>query len=381
MDGYFSDMNNNYDKILAPLIIKSCTIPNRIFFPPICFNWADTNGSISERLHNFYVTVAEGGCGLIITGCAAVSPDSILYERSMRIYSDAHIISNKKLCREILNRGAVPAIQLNNFGRQSVTTYTGKEVYGPSAIPCPNKYSADVNYKIREMSYDDIERVTKDFIHAALLSAEAGYKIIQLHAGHGFLLNQFLSPYTNKRKDEYGGSLENRTRFTTDIIKGIRKELGDAMVLDIRLSVDELVPGGLKPVDFKEIIPIFECAGIDMLNVSLSIGETSSRILCRQFSKEGIYSDVSKEIKQYATKPIAHAGFIASLETGERLLRENKMDLVGMGRAQIADPLLVQKSLHGHETEINRCRWDFSCIKSLHDNNINKLVCSINKNI
>jgi 2,4-dienoyl-CoA reductase-like NADH-dependent reductase (Old Yellow Enzyme family) len=372
-----------YRTIFSPLSVGPIYLPNRIFFPPWCFNWANSDGTMSEKLYDFYLDLAAGGCGMIITGCAAVSPDSLLYEKSMKIYEKKHADSFKKLCREIKSRGAIPAIQLMNFGRQSVTTWTGLPVYAPSAIPCPVKSlpSIDPAYRIREMTHDDLERVRNDFIHAAILAVEAGFTVIQVHAANGFLLSEFISPYTNKRTDEYGGSIENRMRFVVEIIKGIKREIQGVAALDIRISADEFVPGGIKPEDHLHIIPLLEEAGVDMLNIGFTVSETTGTFFRQNIAETGEapYRDIVQQLRTYSRRklPVGYAGFIASLDTAEELLNENKMDLVGMGRAQVADPYLIQKTLIGKP--VDKCIWCHRCLFSFAQKAEKQVYCSINK--
>jgi 2,4-dienoyl-CoA reductase-like NADH-dependent reductase (Old Yellow Enzyme family) len=367
-----------FKSLFMPIQIGNIEIPNRLFWPPWCFNWANTDGTVSEKLADFYLDLADGGCGLIITGCTAVSPDSLLYERSMKLYHKDHIPGLKKLCAEIKKRGSIPGIQLMNFGRQSVTTFSGKELYAPSNIPCPVKTKKDPNYRLREMTLEDIKRVRNDYIYAAVLAIEAGVEVIQIHAAHGFLLNQFLSPYTNKRTDQYGGNVENRTRFIIEIIKGIKEEIGQAAAIDIRVSADELVDGGLKPHDYKDILPLFETAGVDMVNVSASISETTGLMFRQSVEPQGRYAWMAKELKTYTNLKIAHAAFIASLKVANKVILENNLDMVGLGRAQFADPHLIKKTVESKENEINKCAWDHSCLFSFVNNNDNQVFCLVN---
>lgn len=364
-----------YPDVFSPISIGRITLPNRIFFPPWCFNWANADGTISEKLMDYYVDLAEGGAGLIITGAAAVSPDSLLYERSMRIWNKTHRDSLRTLVEEIEKRGSVVAIQLMNFGRQSVTTFTGLPVYGPSAIPCPVKSKKDPNYRIREMTLDDIYRVKNDFVNAAILSAEAGVKVIQLHAAHGFLLNEFISPYSNFRTDSYGGSPENRLRFVVEIIREIKKELGDSIVLDIRLSVDELVKTGLKPDDFEFILPALEEAGVDMFNISVSVSETTGRVFRGKLEPQGRYAYLAEKMREYTELRIAHALFIGDLANANEILKNKRIDLIGMGRAQFADPYLVKKTFEGREGDIVKCAWDNACLFSFAGKGENYVHC------
>ncbi|MCL6589853.1 MAG: NADH:flavin oxidoreductase [Firmicutes bacterium] len=367
-----------YPFLFSPLKVGNLTIPNRIFFPPWDFNWANKDGSVSQKLHDYYVSLAENGCGIVYTGAATVSPDSFLYEYSMAIHNKCHIPSNKKLCKAIEARGAIPAIQLMNFGRQAVTTYSGTPILAPSNIPCPVTSRLDPNYRIKEMTVEDIKRVENDYINAAVLAAEAGYKIIQVHAAHGYLLCNFMSPYTNKRTDEYGGSAENRCRIVVEVIEGIRKKLGNSVVIDVRLTVDELVDGGLVPEDYAVFTPLIERAGVDMMSASLSNFESAVIYFPTKLEPEARYVYSAETLKKYTSLPIAHAAFIGSLEKGEELLRTQKTDLVGYGRMQFADQAFVKKSVMGQK--VNKCVWCGKCLADLMDPTQKFMVhCTVNK--
>lgn len=366
-----------YPHLFAPLKIAGVTIPNRIFFPPWIFNWANKDGTVSDKLHDFYLSLAKNGCGIIYTGGATVSPDSIRVEYCMGMYDKIHVASNRKLCKEIEARGAIPAIQLMNFGRQSVTTYTGKPLLAPSNIPCPVTSRRDPNYRIKEMTLEDIRRIKNDFVQGAILAVEAGYKIIQIHAAHGYLLCSFLSPYTNKRTDAYGGSIANRCRLIIEIIEAIRRVLEGQVVLDIRVSVDEFVPGGLVPDNYGEIVPMLEQAGVHMINASGTNSESAARFFSSKLEPEGRYAYLSEALKQYTSLVVGHAAFIASLEKAEALVKERKMDLAGFGRMQFADPAFVRKSVY--DKKINRCIWCGRCLSDAGNPELLSVYCTVNK--
>lgn len=366
-----------YPHLFNSLKIGHLTLPNRIFFPPWVFNWADKDGSVSDKLHDFYVNLAKNGCGIIYVGGATVSPDSLRVEYCMGMFDKRHVSSNRKLCKEIESRGAVPALQLMNFGRQSVTTFTGKPVLAPSNIPCPVTARRDPNYRIKEMTPEDIRRVKTDFVHGAVLAAESGYKIIQIHAAHGYLLCSFLSPYTNKRTDEYSGSIANRCRLIIEIIEAIRRELGDQVVIDIRVSVDEFVNGGLVPDDYAEIVPLIEKAGVQMINASGTNSESAARFFSSKLEPEARYAYLAETLKQYTNLAVGHAAFIGSLKTAEALLKEKKMDLAGFGRMQFADQGFVKKTLTGKK--INPCVWCGRCLSDSGNPELRSVHCTVNK--
>ena len=366
-----------YPHLFTPLKIANVTIPNRIFFPPWIFNWANKDGTVSEKLHDYYLNLAKNGCGLIYTGGATVYPDSIRVECCMGMYDKRHVASNRKLCKEIEARGAVPAIQLMNFGRQSVTTFTGKPLLAPSNIPCPVTSRRDPNYRIKEMTLEDIRRIKNDFVNGAILAVEAGYKIIQIHAAHGYLLCSFLSPYTNKRADEYGGSMANRCRLIIEIIEAIRRVLENQVVLDIRVSVDEFVSGGLVPDDYKEIIPMLEQAGVQMINASGTNNESAGRFFSSKLEPEGRYAYLSETVKKQTSLVVGHAAFMASLEKAEVFVKEGKMDLAGFGRMQFADQGFVRKSVF--DKKINPCIWCGRCLSDAGNPELRSVYCTVNK--
>lgn len=353
----------NYPHVFSQLKVGPATLPNRILFPAWQLNYAETDGIVSNKLMKFFTDLADGGCGLIMTGCATVTSDGIPFNRVMHIETDRYIPSLKKLFSALKKRGAAAGIQIVHYGRQSSTSVSGDVLMAPSAIPCPIMSKYDPQYKVREMTMGDIEHIRNAFIDAAERAAEAGADVVEVHAAHGYLLNEFLSPYSNKRTDAYGGSVPNRTRLIIEIINGIRERLQNRIAISLRISGDEFVEGGLKPGDFKEIIPMFEKAGIDMLHVSAGVYESMDRIVPPKMYGYMPHVDIAARIKQFSSVPVCAVGSIMSrgLEAAEAILAGEKADLCALGRAQMADPKLVKKSLENHEDDINQCIHCNSC--------------------
>lgn len=356
--------SNNYSSVFNTIDIGKINLKNRIVFPAFHANYANTDGTVSKKLIDFYKAIAKGGCGLIITGAAVVSSDSIAFDRVMRIDNDNCTQGLSELFNEIEKNGAISGVQLIHYGRQALNAVTGYDLIAPSAIPCPLMSQFDPNYHVREMTLADIERVRNDFIDAAIRAADAGVKIIEIHAAHGYLLNEFLSPYSNYRKDNYGGSVENRARIIIEILEGIRSKLGSKIAISVRVSGDEFVDGGLKPSDYKEIIPMFESAGMDILDVSVGVYESIEKIIPGPELGKELYVDIAAELKQYATVPVCTVGSILSLDAAESILSSDKADLVAIGRAQVADHELVNKSLAGRENDIRKCIQCGRCISA-----------------
>ncbi len=368
-----------FPRLFEPLKIGSVTVPNRIMFPPFGINWANADGTLGDKLRDLYLRVAEGGSGTVYTGAAGVNLDNVLYEHGMKLFTREHAESNRALCRELERRGAVPGIQLMNYGRQARTDFTGKPPYAPSAVPCEAMRALDPDYEVREMREEDIDRVKNEYVNAAVLAAEVGYKIVQLHGAHGFLLAQFLSPHTNHRRDAYGGSPENRARIVVETIRAIRKALGTQVAIDLRVSGDEVLgEGGLQPKDFEKIVPLFEEAGLDLLNVSMCAGFDTPDVLIAGLEPQARWSYASRQLRQYASVPVGHAGFIGSLDLGERLLERGHMDLVGYGRTQFADNDFIRKCVEGREKDIVKCIWCGECYQYLLSVGHSPSCCMVN---
>ena len=193
-----------YPRVNEPIKIKGVTIPNRIVFPPVVTNYSASDGFITDKQIDFYRKIAGAGVGLTITGAADITPDGMT-SGMIRIDKDIYIPGLRRLFDVIREQGSVPGIQVVHPGRQAKSVITGRETVGPSAIPCSGYREIP-----RELTVSEIEELEDAFAQAARRAAEAGADVIELHAAHGFLLCQFLSPLSNARQDQYGGSLENR---------------------------------------------------------------------------------------------------------------------------------------------------------------------------
>lgn len=352
---------SRYPHVFSELKIGPVTLPNRVAFPAWQLNYAETDGTVSEKLMKFYTDLAKGGCGLIFTGAAVVSSDGSPFNRVMHVDTDAHIPGLRKLFSAIKENGAVPAIQIVHYGRQSSTSVSGDVLLAPSAIPCPVMSQYDPEYKVREMTMEDIDRIRAAFIAAAVRSADAGAEVVEVHACHGYLLAEFLSPYSNKRTDAYGGNVENRARLIVEIIEGIRQRLKNRIAIAVRVSGDEFVEGGLKPGDFKEIVPLFEKAGMDLLSLGAGVYESMLRIVPPRDFGIAPHADIAAQINEFTSVPLCTVGSILSMEIAESIIVDGKADLCAMGRAQMSDPEIVNKSAEGRESEIRKCLHCNSC--------------------
>lgn len=370
---------SGYTAVLQPLTINQATVPNRIVFPAIHTNYSNTDGTVSTKLINFYLKIAKGGCGLIFTGSVVVSKEGVGASRIMRADSDDCIDGLRKLFTAIEKHGSIPGIQLSHPGRQALKSVTGYDLLAPSNINCPVMSKIDPTYQLKVMTLDDITRVKNDFVDAAKRAAEAGAKIIEIHAAHGYLLAEFLSPYANHRTDQYGNSVENRCRIVCEIVSEIRNQLQDQIAISVRISGDEFVKNGLTPTDYQQIVPLLEAAGADMLHVSVGVAESTDHIIPNASFQEAPFIAITESIKKIATVPVCTVAGISSLDMAEKIIASGKADLVAIGRAQVADPELVKKTLTGRKDQITKC---IRCNKCLYwATGETEMHCAVNSHL
>ncbi len=363
-------------QILKPVQLRNLELKNRIIFPAFQTNYANEDGSVSGQLINFYSGISSGGSSIVFTGAAAVSSESIGFDRVMRIDDDSYIPGLKKLFEKIKEFGAAAGIQLIHYGRQAHTQYTKSPLYAPSAIPCPVTKEYDPDYEVRELSTEHIRRIVDDFAQAALRASEAGADIIEIHAAHGYLLNEFLSPYSNKRSDEYGGTVENRCRIINEIVERVRDAAGSDVALSLRISGHEFVEGGLTPDDYKEILNTIDIEQFDLLNVSVGVYESIQKLVPDSQKGKFPYTDIINRIKQYSTIPVAGVGSIDDLVKANELIAEGFMDFAAIGRSQIADRNLINKSVSGEKDSIIEClRCNKCCFWATDDAH---MICARN---
>lgn len=376
----FPHAKRNYPHVFDPLEIRGSVINNRIVFPPWGLRYANNEGYLTDKLIKFYMDMAKGGCGLIYTGAAAVSLDAVArgYETYMRLDNDNYIPELKKLFDQIKRLGSVPAIQVAHGGAQVPSPGPGFDaILSPSGIPIAPILAKSSEYKLKIMTIDEIKQCTQNFIKAGVRGIEAGATVIDVHAAHGYMLMQFLSPRFNKRKDRYGGSIEKRNRILVDIISGIRQKSKD-IVISVRLSIKEFVKGGLEPEDYKIIIPMLEEAGVDILNISVgTVAESMDKQVPIKALGETPYVDMIAKIKSYSKTKIITVGSIFSLRQAENILKDGKADLVAMGRAHMADPKIVIKSAKGDEDGVRKCLHCNICVQSLFVKG-SPIYCAVN---
>ncbi len=337
--------------VCKPLDLNNISLPNRIVFPAFQANFATSDGFVTERLLRMYGKIAEGGCGLIIAGCMAVSDDGVPNTNTLRINHDKHIAPLKELFAIIKKNGAVPAAQLIHAGRQTLSVMTGHRLVAPSAIPCPVMREVPL-----ELDEQGIKRIQDDFADAALRAKRAGAELIELHGAFGYLIGGFLSPYSNKRTDKYG---TDRSLFFTQIIEAVKSKIGDTPI-SCRISADEFVDGGLVLDDTKKIATRLVDAGADVISVAAGTYASMDHMAPTIDMGEGIHVNLSRGIKDAVDVPVICSDNIRSLEFADSIISEKKADLVAICRSQVADPLFVKKSLN--KQQIIECTDCMTCL-------------------
>ncbi|VVB85312.1 NADPH dehydrogenase [uncultured archaeon] len=339
------------NSVFKPLEIGNISLPNRIVFPAFQTNLASSDGTVTERLMKMYGKLAEGGSGMIIAGCIAISDEGTPQTNVLKINHDRHIAPLKELFSLIGKNGAVPAAQLIHAGRQTLSMMTGHQPVAPSAIPCPVMKEVPV-----ELDKDGIERIQDDFVAASVRAKKAGAKLIELHGAFGYLIGGFLSPYSNKRKDKYG---TDRALFFTEIIEKVKEKIED-VPLSCRISGDEFVEGGLTLNETRKIAHRLEVAGADVISVAAGTYASMAHMAPSLDMGEGVHVYLAKGIREAVDVPVICAGNIRSLEFADKIISEKEADLVAICRPQLADPSFVKKS--ANEQPFNECTDCGTCI-------------------
>jgi len=362
-----------FENLFTSLNIGNLKLKNRIVLPAMETHMADSNGYVTDQMISYYREMAKGGVGLIILENTAVHPYGRVDRGMLCIHNERYIPRLKELTSAIHQEGAKVCIQLNHAGRQTLREFINTQPVAPSPLPCPSLKEVP-----RELTGEEIDQIVRAFIEAAQRGVEAGVDAIELHMAHGYLLCQFLSPYSNIRTDQYGGNTENRARIAVEIIRGIKNKFGNHSPIICRISADEYVKGGIDRRESKKIAKILVDSGIEAVNVSACNYESAYLNMPCYYLQEGCFVHLAHGIKEVVPVPVMTVGRIRKPETAERILRERKADLICMGRALIADPYLPLKTLQGKVEDIRPCISCNRCIESIY---YGKMFCVVNPHV
>lgn len=354
------------------ITIGNLTLKNRIVMPALDLAYCPPDGSVNERFINFYEERAKGGAGLIMIGGTAIEEKEV-YEGFVSIHDDSLIPGHEKLVTRLKRHGVRVGIQLFHAGRYSFAFTQGHEVKAPSSIMSPLTRQVP-----RELTIDEIHTIIKYFGQAALRAKQAGYDVIEVISSAGYLINQFYSPATNERTDEYGGSIENRMRFGLEIIREIRHQVGDEMVLSVRLGGSDFVPGGNTWQEMVKFALELEKSSVNMINVTGGWHESRVPQIQSEVPR-GTYAYLAGKIKAAVSIPVVASNRINNPDTAEEILQVKTADMVSVGRGFLADPDWANKVTQGKANTIRKCIGCMECMNSLFDNSIMRGVgCAIN---
>ena len=392
--------------LFTPMKIGSCEIKNRIVMAPMLMGFGKFDGRPTEKMMDYYEERAKGGAGLIITEITRINDKTgAAAFAQLSVSSDKIIEPLREMADRIHRHGAKLFVQLHHPGRQNVGLLVGtvplsiaaekatKGAYGkllykltpaigpkliqknivPSSVApskCEPAYFS--GGRVRALTNKEIKELEKNFIDGAVRVKNAGCDGVELHASHGYLLQQFFSPVTNRRTDEYGGSFENRMRFITNIINGIRERCGEGFPLIVRLTVDECysyIGEPNKGYSLEEGVKIakeLERIGVDAIDVSSGGYDAFNYWLEPVSFEPGWRKYMAKAVKEAVGIPVIAANLIRSPEQAETQLKEGVQDFVSLGRPHIADPDWAQKARDGKT--IRRCICCLNCIESMQNN-------------
>jgi len=319
--------------LLEKLVVKGHVIRNRIVLPPMATELASERGEVTDALLRHYKLRARGA-GIVIVEHTFISEEGRRSKNQLGIYSDELISRLKRLARTIKEEGATAIIQLNHAGAKAPSEIIGRRPVGPSSVRVPGSEEIP-----KELSREEIEEIIEKFVNAAHRAMEAGFDGVEIHGAHGFLLSEFLSPLTNKRTDEYGGSLENRMRLHLRTVDMVRRQVDD--LLFFRLGVTDYMEGGLTLEEGVKVAMTLEKHGVDIIDVSG--GLCGSRPPWT--AEEGYFLNLSEAAKNKVGVPIIGVGGIKSPVFADKALKEGKADLIAVGRVFLADPDWALKAI------------------------------------
>ncbi len=372
-----------YRKLFEKGRIGNVELKNRLVMTPMGTNLAELDGTPGPAMLAYFEARAKGGCGLIIPEITRVNEETGAgMFRQLSVTKDRHIPGLARLADVIHKYGSKIFIQLHHPGREGVSSLIG----GKALVSASDRMCMVSREETRAMSLEEIHELIGQFGDAALRCKKAGVDGVELHCAHGYLLQQFLSPYTNKRRDEYGGSFENRMRIVLEIIEDIREKCGEDFVLGCRVSVEEFLDrigvteDYIHIQDGIRIVKVLEEAGIDFVDVSCGLYETGMTCVEPISFPQGWRKDMIKAVRDVVKIPVIAVSAIREPDVAEAFLEGDVCDFIGLGRAWLADPEWGRKVLEGRSDELNRCISCLRCFETLLSLNAQGLPfeCAVN---
>lgn len=328
----------------TPIKIGHLELKNRLVMPPMATSKANEQGKVTAQICDYYDEKSAGGyIGLIIIEHSYISIEGKAGKGQISIASDSDIDGLNQLVNVIHKNGSKVIAQINHAGAAAKTEITGRTVLGASTIVMPKFKDVPV-----EMTLKDVRKVIDDFAAAALRAKKAGFDGVEIHSAHGYLLNQFYSPLTNKRTDEYGpNTMYSRLKLHTEIIKAVRSLVGQNYPIALRLGACDYMEGGSTIQDSVEAARILEEAGIDLLDISGGF----CGYIRPDVKEQGYFQELTEAIKKVVPIPVILTGGITESIAAEKLLKDNKADLIGVGRAILKNSSWAKEAILSSQYE------------------------------
>ncbi|MFO8010754.1 MAG: FAD-dependent oxidoreductase [Dehalococcoidia bacterium] len=370
-----------FSNLLASGLIGSVRTRNRSVMPPMVRNYATPEGYITDHLLAHYDNGAKGGVGLIIVEASFIDPAGKGFHQQVGIHSDDCVPGLNRLAEAIKSRGAKAAIQLHHAGRQTSSEITGMPVMAPSAVPCPLTGGLPV-----ELSTGQVSEMVEAFARAAMRAKTAGFDAVEIHAAHGYIISQFLSPNTNRRTDKYGGDLDGRMTFLLEVIDRIREVVGGDLAIIVRINAEDFVECGLDLEASKKVAQRIQSRGIDAFSISAGIyecllnpGVISPFGIEPMYVSRGHLLEYASEVKKQVSLPVISVSSLTP-ELAEEAIGQGKLDFAGFGRGLLADPDMINKLYEGNRDRVRPCiRCNEFCIGRLFEGL--EIRCTVNAEV
>ncbi len=363
----------NFRHLFEPYTLRGVTLKNRLISAPCERNYANTDGSVTQRYIDYVEERAKGGVGLINLESIYVDPVGRGHIRQLGIHDDKMIPGLKRMNDVAHAHSAKTAAHLYAAGREASSYITGRQPIGPSNVPCRVLAGGDIP---KELTLAEIQEQIELFGEAARRAIEAGFDVIMVHGAHGYIIGQFFSPFSNKRTDRYGGSIENRMRFPLEVVAKVRSVVGDNVPIAYRMSADEKLEDGATVEHSIRLSIALEKAGVDLIDVSSGIYESIGWIAQSMAFPRGCLVEDGWKIKQHVKIPVSIVGRINHPDLAEEILATGKADFISLGRALHADPYWPIKAREGRVDDIRICPACMSCSDQLATNL--PITCAIN---
>ena len=354
----------SYDKLFEPGMIGGLEIRNRIVMPAMGCSLAESSGEAGARMIKYYADRARGGAGLIITEITRIDDETGVGTPNQLSVTNTHMIAQlSRLVEAVHAYDTKLFVQLHHPGNQTPSRLIGgRQPVSASDVTCKV-----IGEQPRALTTEEVEAMVRKFVTGAVIAQKAGVDGVEIHAAHGYLVSQFLSPHTNKRTDKYGGSFEGRMRFVTEIIMGIKAYCGPNFPISVRMNGSDYLPDGITEEDGIAQARYLEKLGISCINVSCGTYDSGATIIEPNYFKEGWKRHLAANIRKAVNIPVIAVSNIKHPAIAEKTLEQGLYDFVGIARGHLADPDWGKKAREGKDVLIRKCIGCMECFRILND--------------